>query len=123
MRSHGVPKFPDPTNDGGTIRIGPVDGLDPGAPRYQGAEAACGSLLPGGGGPLGAAITPADELDYLKAAACMRDHGIPDFPDPTIVGGHVKFSPPPSMNRSSPQVEAALTTCRKLIPAGLPYSN
>lgn len=122
MRSHGLPQFPDPTN-GTTLRIGPVNGVDPSSPHFEAAQAACGSLLPGGGGAVGATITPAEQLDYLHAAAGMRSHGFADFPDPTITNGHVRFEPPPGMNPDSPQVQTALTICRKLIPAGLAYSN
>jgi hypothetical protein len=75
------------------------------------------------GGELAHTITPAEDLDYLKAAACVRAHGVAGFPDPTITGGHVKFVPPPGLNISSPQAQAAIAACRKLIPSGLPYSN
>jgi len=125
MRAHGVPQFPDPTNNGTTlhIQVGPAQALDPASPQYQSAQAACGSLVPGGLGLRGHTVTPAEQLDYLKAAACVRAHGIADFPDPTITNGQVKFAPPQDINTNSPQVQAAFTICRKLIPAGLPYSN
>jgi len=125
MRSHGVPQFPDPINRGTTLhlQVGPGQAVDPSSPQYQSAEAACSSLAPGGLVPGAHTITPAERRDYLKAAACVRAHGVADFPDPTITDGHVKFAPPRSININSPQVQAAITTCRKLIPAGLPYSN
>ena len=125
MRSHGVPKFPDPINNGRTlnVQVGPGAPVDPSSPQYNHALAACNSLAPGFGGPQAQPITPADKLDYLKAAACVRAHGVTDFPDPTITGGHVKFVMPPGMNTNSRQAQAAIATCRKLIPAGLPYSN
>jgi len=123
MRSNGIPGFPDPTNDGTTLRTAPVHGVDPNSPRYQSARDRCDSLVPRGGAALGAAITPADQLDYLKAAACMRDHGISNFPDPTIKAGQVTFVPPSGFHTNSAQLQTALTICRKLIPAGLPYSN
>ena len=125
MRSHGVPQFPDPINNGTTLhlQVGP-GGVDPESAQYQSALAACSSLAPGGLlGALAHTITPAQQLDYLKAAACVRAHGVADFPDPTITDGHVKFVPPPGLNINSPQVQAAIATCRKLIPAGLPYSD
>jgi hypothetical protein len=125
MRSHGLAQFPDPINNGQTlnVRVAPGSALDPGSPQYQNALTACHSLAPGFGGPQAQTITPADELDYLKAAACMRGHGVADFPDPTIKDGHVKFVMPPGVNRNSPRVQATIAICRKLIPAGLPYSN
>jgi hypothetical protein len=58
MRSHGVPKFPDPTfgpNGGGMMKIGKSAGLDPNSPQFQAAQKACQKLVPGGpmtqGGP------------------------------------------------------------------------
>jgi hypothetical protein len=48
MRSHGVPKFPDPQFSAGSsrIKIG-GNGIDPRAPAFQAAQKACASVLPG----------------------------------------------------------------------------
>lgn len=125
MRSHGVSQFPDPINNGTSLRlqVGP-GGVDPESAQYQSALGACSSLAPNGVvGELAHTITPAQQLDYVKAAACVRAHGVARFPDPTITDGHVKFVLPPGVNTDSPQDQAAIATCRKLIPAGLPYSK
>ena len=53
----------------------------------------------------------------------MRSDGFPAFPDPTISKNHVQFTVPSSINQSSNQFKSAVTTCEKLIPAGLPYSG
>ncbi len=82
-----------------------------------------GTLPQNGGQPPAQTITPADQADYLKAAACMRSHGIPDFPDPTFQNNAVTFNTPPSIDKNSPQARSAVALCRKLIPAGLPYSG
>jgi hypothetical protein len=68
-------------------------------------------------------ITPSDQADYLKAAACMRSHGVPDFPDPSFENNGVTFKIPPTIDPSSSQAKSAEATCVKLIPPGLPYSN
>jgi hypothetical protein len=68
-------------------------------------------------------ITPADQADYLKAAECMRSHGVPDFPDPTFGNNTVTFNAPPNIDPNSSQAKSAVATCSKLIPPGLPYSN
>jgi hypothetical protein len=68
-------------------------------------------------------LTPADRLDYLKAAACMRAHGIPDFPDPTFENNTVTFNTPPNIDPNSSQANSAKAICVKLIPRGLPYNN
>jgi hypothetical protein len=62
MRSHGVPSFPDPKFGGGgkvSLKIGGgPSGIDPRSSRFQAAQKACQSILPGpkqagpgGGGP------------------------------------------------------------------------
>ena len=123
MRSHGVPDLPDPDSGGG---------FDKSKLRQLGVQ-----RLPGAGGretalqspaaerrpAQGPTITPADRADYLRAAACMRSHGFPDFPDPTFQNNNVQTDIPSSINQDSPQFRSAATTCTKLIPAGLPYSS
>jgi hypothetical protein len=50
MRSHGVPKFPDPKfspNGGSQLTIGKNGGIDPSSPQFQAAQKACGKLVPG----------------------------------------------------------------------------
>jgi hypothetical protein len=123
MHSHGLSNFPEPTRtaDGYSLRIGPGTGVNPNSSQFRSAQRVCGALLPGGG--VGANITLADQADYLKAVSCMRSHGFPDFPDPTIAKNDVHFTVPSGINQSSSQFKEAVTTCEKLIPAGLPYSG
>jgi hypothetical protein len=49
MRSHGLPKFPDPTSDGG-LRIDKKSGIAASSPQFKQAQNACKEFLPGGGG-------------------------------------------------------------------------
>jgi hypothetical protein len=67
-------------------------------------------------------VTQADEADYLEAVECMHAHGFPSIPDPTFTGGNVQITLPRSVDTNSPIFERALSSCRKLIPSGLPYS-
>jgi hypothetical protein len=48
MRTHGVPKFPDPNFSGGRISlsINSRDGIDPQSPQFQAAQKACQGNLP-----------------------------------------------------------------------------
>ena len=71
----------------------------------------------------GYTITPADRTDYLEAAACMRSHGFPDFPDPAFQNNNVQLNIPSSIDTNSARFKSAAATCTKLIPAGLPYSK
>ena len=79
MRAHGVPNFPDPTA-GGPVVI--PNGMNPNAPALQSAQRACAKLLPGGGP--GSRPSESTRLAMLRVARCIRAHGVPDFPDPTI---------------------------------------
>jgi hypothetical protein len=47
MRSHGVPKFPDP-KAGGALTLGSKNGVDPNTPAFQAAQKTCQKLVPGG---------------------------------------------------------------------------
>jgi hypothetical protein len=90
-------------------------------PRFKLAQEACGKLLPGGGPGSGstAQISPQEQSQYLKAAACIRAHGIPNFPDPTFSGGGVHVPQTAGVDPHSPRVRAAEEACQSLIPGGL----
>ena len=96
MRTHGEPNMPEPDFNGGhvSINIGPAgSGVDPNSPQFAAANKACEHLVPTKGGASGGnTITPADQADYLKAVACMRSHGIPNFPDPSFENNSVEFN-------------------------------
>jgi hypothetical protein len=46
MRSHGVPKFPDP-KAGGALSLGTKAGVDPNTPQFRAAGQTCKKLVPG----------------------------------------------------------------------------
>jgi hypothetical protein len=126
MRSHGEPNFPEPGFQGHSahITLQAGSGVDPSSPQFAAAYTGCKHLLPNNGAPTqGQTILTSDQADYLKAAACMRSHGVPTFPDPTFRDDTVSFKSQTPINTSSPQYATALSTCQKLIPAGLPYSS
>jgi hypothetical protein len=127
MRSHGVPGFPDPTGDGGIPKDDVIRAFRAVSnAQAQAASNKCAHLLPAGGSLSGQPAQPVPTQDrqyYLKAAACMRSHGISNFPDPVFSGGNVNFPIPSSVNSNSTQFIQARQTCQKLIPAGLPDSG
>ncbi len=119
MRSHGVLSFPDdPASP--AIRALKVSGAMS-SPEFQSAVRACEKYAHHGTPP--PQITAADQADYLKAAVCMRNHGISGFPDPVFSNGNVNFPIPQGMNTSSTPFRHAREVCEVLIPAGLPYSK
>jgi hypothetical protein len=92
MRAHGVTNFPDPGSAGG-IQIGNGSGINPQAPSFRAAQAACSHLLPGGG-PGNQKPTAQAMHQMVAMSACMRAHGVAGFPDPT----EAKGSGPPNLN-------------------------
>jgi hypothetical protein len=120
MRAHGVPKFLDPPPSfNGKFPGSSPQQLGVSVSRLRAVTGACQNLLPAGQAPL----TAQDRQDYLKAAACMRAHGVPRFPDPAFSGGGVHFPIPPGIDTSSARFTQARQTCARRIPAGLPYSG
>jgi hypothetical protein len=130
LRTHGEPNMPEPTISGGGgndesvhVAVGPSTGVDPNSPQFTRAFDACRHLLPNGGVPKQNPISPADRADYLKAAACMRSHGVAGFPDPTFENDNVTFNGLSSLDPDSSRFKSAVARCQRLIPAGLPYSS
>jgi hypothetical protein len=123
MRSHGVLNFPDdPASSGfnAAMRALKQSGAMS-SPAFQAATVACARYAPPRTPP--PPISTKDRADYLKAAVCMRNHGIVGFPDPVISGANVDFPIPQAMNTKSTQFLRAREICELLIPAGLPYSK
>ncbi|HTX46085.1 MAG TPA: hypothetical protein VMD48_07405 [Solirubrobacteraceae bacterium] len=128
MRAHGVSDFPDPRSgpDGGGVGWpggGPVmissDVLLIMGQRFAGpavatAGKACKEYMaPSGPGP---SMTEAQREAAINDAACMRAHGIHDFPDPTFTGGGQQLNLAPGINPQSPAVEQASKACGLLRP-------
>ncbi|MGA3353975.1 MAG: hypothetical protein ABSD85_12430 [Acidimicrobiales bacterium] len=59
----------------------------------------------------------------LAYAQCMRAHGVPNFPDPTLTSHAVSFGAGHNINQDSPQFVSASTTCKRLVPDGGPPST
>ncbi|HEY2651605.1 MAG TPA: hypothetical protein VGI50_06775 [Solirubrobacteraceae bacterium] len=92
MRANGVSGFPDP-NPGGGFAFH-ASGSVRSSPAFKAAQAKCQTLLPSGG-PLSPGPPPSAQTmaQLLRIAACMRQHGVPQFPDP-------RTTPPPQSGRS-----------------------
>ena len=96
MRSHGVPSFPDPDSSGhlpkaDAYRLGVSDA------QLQAAQRACRQLLPTTGASFQedaqqcylAGDCPPDLVRRIltvqrRYARCIRAHGVPGWPDPTL---------------------------------------
>ncbi len=89
-----------------------VDGISLGdGPAVKAAEKACKAYLPGGAGPP-PPISAAQRKAMLANAQCMREHGVPNFPDPTFPGqGGVAIGLGKGVNPASPVFQAAAKSC------------
>jgi hypothetical protein len=127
MRAHGLPNFPDPTTGPGgegfnggigisNIGVLIVDGVTFQGPAAKAAEKACQSYLPGGAGPP-PSVSAAQKQGALAMAACMRKHGVPNFPDPQFpAGGGIAIGIPPGVNQHSPAFQQAASACHARLP-------
>jgi hypothetical protein len=123
MRSNGLPQFPVPDAQG-NYNNAQVTALAQANPEYRNAHLQCASLLPNGGSGLSATqiqqIQQQNLSDAVKAAHCMRTHGITNFPDPDASNqdAGVNWEPVISLimdgglNTSTPFYQAALTACK-----------
>jgi len=118
MRSHGEPNFPDPDAQG-NLTINPSSGIDPSSSRFQAAQRACSKYLPSGGQPPSPAQQAKMQRQALKFSACMRAHGVPNFPDPQFGPGgtiSIRIGPSSGIDPRSPQFQAARTACSSYLP-------
>ena len=126
VRDHGIPGFTDPVlgangqvfTDTRPLQDAPKDTQDA-------ARSACHDLVsqadwnPEQQSPAPAALVAAG----VKAAQCMRQHGLPDFRDPTaqsdFTPGHgFGMRPeylPPGADKRTPAVQQAAEACRSLL--------
>jgi hypothetical protein len=120
MRSHGIPGWPDPMSSGvfDKSELRQI-GVSPARVRAI-EESACNYVFENGPSHV---IAPGDQAYYVRAAACMRSHGVPGFPGPTFQNDNVSFTIPPGTDTSSGRFKTARSVCEKLIPPGLPYSS
>lgn len=114
MRKHGVPNFPDPDSRG-VITIKSGEGIDPRSPTFISARTGCMKLLPNGGQPTPAQIAQR-QAQLLKLSACMRSHGIKDFPDPSNGGLTVQVHPGSDLDPNNQAFRKAQQACAKYQP-------
>ena len=114
MRKHGVTNFPDPDGKG-LIRIHSGMGIDPGSPVFMSARTACDKLLPNDGQPTPAQIA-AQQQKLLAFSACMRAHGLKDFPDPSNGGLQIHVQPGSDLAPNNPTFQKAQQACKGDLP-------
>ncbi len=109
IRDNGVPDFPDPDANG-QLR-GPAHEKQS-APNFRAAQEKCRDLAPGGEHQRSDPAT----VEQMRAfSQCMRDNGLPDFPDPDPDG---RVRGPGHEQQDDPKFRAAMETCRQKLPGG-----
>jgi hypothetical protein len=96
MRSHGVPTYPDPDSSGQLTKAG-AQQFGVSTSQFQAAQHSCQDLLPDTGGSftqqfqqcVQGGVCPRalvqQALTLMRSfSQCMRSHGVPNWPDPTI---------------------------------------
>ena len=132
IRSHGVPRYPDPASGGALPKTSPQR-LKVSSSQFQTAQGACQHLLPStvtnsalqqceAAGICTRAETQLMLNAGLRFAACMRSHGLPKWPDPTSDSqGRVAFAISVSKDGFDPhsaRIEAKANECGHLMPGG-----
>ena len=133
MRSHGEPNFPDLPSSGLVPKADPQE-LGVSSSQLQAAQRACQHLYPTNGGALGASLRQCEETgdcpqamvqrvvsDMRLLARCMRSHGVPNWPDPTVDSeGRPDFNllHAHGFDPNSPQINNKMQECGHVMPAG-----
>jgi hypothetical protein len=122
VRDHGVPGFPDPViNDGHLGLPANSGGDDPkqALANNEAARQACTPILDRlpATAHQGQNHTPSPQemQQILQFAQCMRENGIPEWPDP-IANGDMPLPTPLQQEGKSARVVAGLTACNHLLP-------
>lgn len=108
MRENGLPGFPDPGQNSGSNLP------DRESPVFQKARRTCQSLEP----PEHRPGTPENaelQAKMLKWTQCMRENGVPNFPDPQNGRISVKKG---TIDSKTPQFRKAVEACRPLEAGG-----
>jgi hypothetical protein len=90
MRSHGLPSFPDPKVSDSNGKVSVMVGVPASAaasPQFQAAQKACQGIMPAPGANQSQSQQGQPPTqDLLAFARCLREHGVPKFPDPNRQG-------------------------------------
>ncbi|MFB6518126.1 hypothetical protein [Streptomyces sp. NPDC056401] len=108
MRENGVSSFPDPNARG----LLDIDGsVDMKSPQARAADKKCKELLPAVNATPPAGVQEAS-LAYSK---CMRENGVPKFPDPNAEGGLDLNGETLGVDPRGPVFKAADKTCQPIL--------
>jgi hypothetical protein len=124
VRDHGVPNFPDLVLNDGMLVLPEDNTADSSKQALQAnkaAQDACKSILD----KLPASAqknrppTAADVQNMLKFSQCMREHGVPEWPDPSNDGVFPILGTPLETEGKSARMVTAMQACRQYWDKGL----
>ena len=135
MRSYGVPNFPDPPSSGQVPKADPQR-LGVGSAQLRAAQRTCQRLYPSNSGAISASLVQCEETGVcpqamvhrvmngmLAFSRCMRSHGVPNWPDPTVDSeGRPGFNllHVHGFDPNSPQIDNKMQECGHVMPGGAP---
>lgn len=117
IRSHGLPDFPDPVVNGETGQVQLASGAN--TPSQQ-VLTACQSLisqLPPSATQGNSSIPASEMAQYRAYAACMRQHGLPGWPDPNPDGTFTLTGTLSGASARSGAYRSQMNACKKYVPA------
>jgi hypothetical protein len=114
VRANGVPNFPDPDRNGALdLDLGKL-GVT--RAKLEAADRKCRQYLPDGGRPQ--KIDPAKLALARQYSQCMRENGVPKFPDPDAYGGIALDPGKLGTDPIGATMKAAEKACKKYLGAG-----
>lgn len=115
MRSNGIAAFPDPDASGALTvdAVANASSVDTSSAAFRRALDRCKDLEPSGF--TGHARSPEEQKAALQFARCIRDNGVPDFPDPGKTDALVDTTRIPSAATASGMtiLNAAMGRCAR----------
>ncbi|MEU0565139.1 hypothetical protein ABZ297_07065 [Nonomuraea sp. NPDC005983] len=115
MRAHGMPDFPDPKPDKGLAFSPELVN----SPQFKAAEKSCKQFQPPAPDQPPALDDSWPVPDKLKYAKCMRENGVPSFPDPDDNGGFI-FPQNGTVDPASEPFKKAEEACKQYQPRNMP---
>jgi hypothetical protein len=134
VREHGAPGMPDVRVQNGKVIVPDENSVDTATKQnVDAAMQACKTVkdrIPpaamsdtGGSGANGRrGPTAADVPKLRQYARCVRENGVPDWPDPRADGSFPLHGSPIETEGKSPRVVAAMQACKKYWSEGLRFS-
>jgi hypothetical protein len=114
MRAEGMTWFEDPEPGQRGLKIAVPPGTD--RTEFEAAMKACRTFLPDGGEP---GKMDAEALEQARLMSkCMRENGIPDFPDPGPDGGISIQRGQLNAEPGDPVFDKAEKACARYAPSG-----